>query len=65
MDKMLDTIVEVRELLRFALAEKPAIDDNLGAVSEAYGGTQALVRYAFAKIKQLEADIKAEKANGQ
>lgn len=55
----LNKIIEIREILRAALSEKPEIDDNLAATSEAYGGIKALTSFAFAKIKALEADLRA------
>ena len=61
----LDKIVEIREILRVAVSQRPEIDDNFGAAAEAFGAVKALTSYAFIKIKQLEADLKAEKANGQ
>jgi hypothetical protein len=48
-----------------AASQRPEIDDNFGAAAEAFGAVKALTSYAFIKIKQLEADLKAEKANGQ
>ena len=58
-------IVEIREILRAALNERPEIDGDFGATAEAYGGMRALATFAFNRIKQLEADIKAAEANGQ